>query len=294
MSLSNTTSFASREVCNLKFVKPGTLDEVFSLSYANTETLGLNDAVVFAYGGKTRPKRVAFHGEKDGTFVVETQMQTIELYKFITGAEVIQGYEWLEREVITCEADGYLTLSKKPKANTVSAYAEGDEDGQKLIILPGEGRTISAFPTESGKRYVVYYVSTNDDAVKLSITTSSRTDIYTMYADTIALTDDGEALNYKFIAYKLSPRLDLQLAFSNIGDPVTLKITFDLMATSDGKYLDIIFEGQEDTGDAIESGDQAYIDNSGTLVYEDSELTEDGVLVYDALPYLTDEGVLVF
>ena len=73
-------SFANREVADLMFVEYSTKKPFMTFNLANTTGYDLDGDTVFAYGGQGHPKRVSFSGNRSGTFRVETQMQTMQLY----------------------------------------------------------------------------------------------------------------------------------------------------------------------------------------------------------------------
>lgn len=245
MALLNNTAFANREVCDMKFCKPGTSEVALFLNYANTSAVDLTEEVVYAYGGKGHPKRVTFHGEKSGTLTIETQMQTIEMYQFMTGAELKTSCDWLERELVTC-ADSKLTIKKEAKEGSVCIKPYG-VDNAETITGTATGTDVTGTGLVDGTQYEVYYLTTIASGVKtLPIKSTSYAGTYTCYADTYMVTDDGETIAYKYIAYKVSPQGNINFGFSNSGDPATITITCDLMADADGNYLDLIFDENAD------------------------------------------------
>ena len=68
-----------------------------------------------------------------------------------------------------------------------------------------------------------------------------------IYADTYFKTSDDVVIPYKMIAYKASPQLNFEIAFSNTGDPASITITCDLLVDDDDNMLDMIFEDGEES-----------------------------------------------
>lgn len=237
-------SFANREVADLMFVEYSTKKPFMNFELANTTGYDLEGDTVFAYGGQGHPKRVSFSGNRSGTFRVETQMQTMKLYQMITGADVKEDAQFLQREVLTAADGGVLTLTKVPVKGSVYAYKENDDCGTAADnpTIAEEAKTVTITGANEGDKYIVYYLTKLDKVQRLNISTRSFPRAFTIYGETYEKTEDDEIVPYKMIAYKATPQSQFSVDFSNEGDPTSLSITFDLMADSDDNVLDLILE----------------------------------------------------
>ena len=64
-------------------------------------------------------------------------------------------------------------------------------------------------------------------------------------------TEAGEYFPYKMVVYKATPQSNINLDFSNNGDPGEMEIKFDILATADNDMLDLIMIEDEDGDTAI-------------------------------------------
>ena len=240
MAVNALTSFANREVMDLVFVDYNTKTPILNWPLANATTTSVTGEVVHAYGGAGRPKRVAFYGDKTGTLVLETQMQSYALYSIMTGGSITNAADFLEREVITCTVDGELPLKATPKGD-VNVFAENDDCGTPVVGVTVTGNTAKASSIVKNSTYIVYYIkefTTGVTNIRISADTFPKAT--TIYGTTVSRTEDDQIVAQKLIAYKASPQLQAEWSFSNSGDPATLSVTFDLMADEQDRVLDLI------------------------------------------------------
>lgn len=230
-------NMANREVCDLIFYDFKTKKPFLNLDFANVTTTELTGESVFAFGGKGHPKRIAFSGERGGTIAIETQIQTVKLWELITGGEVTKSAKFVAREELTI-ADGKVTLGATPVEGTIVAYAENDDCGTELeITATGAEVTVTG---ATGNVIVYYMKELTEGVTRISIKSTSFPKNFTVYGDTVVKTEDDEVLPYKLVAYKCAPQSNLTLSYSNTGDPGTVNITCDLLATKDEELLDLI------------------------------------------------------
>lgn len=230
-------NMANREVCDLIFYDFKTKKPFLNLDFANVTTTELTGESVFAFGGKGHPKRIAFSGERGGTIAIETQIQTVKLWELITGGEVTKSAKFVAREELTI-ADGKVTLGATPVEGTIVAYAEDDDCGTELeITATGAEVTVTG---ATGNVIVYYMKELTEGVTRISIKSTSFPKNFTVYGDTVVKTEDDEVLPYKLVAYKCAPQSNLTLSYSNTGDPGTVNITCDLLATKDEELLDLI------------------------------------------------------
>lgn len=230
-------NMANREVCDLIFYDFKTKKPFLNLDFANVTTTELTGESTFAFGGKGHPKRIAFSGERGGTIAIETQIQTVKLWELITGGEVTKTAKFVAREELTV-ADGKVTLGATPVEGTIVAYAEDDDCGTELeITATGTEVTVTG---ATGNVIVYYMKELTEGVTRISIKSTSFPKNFTVYGDTVVKTEDDEVLPYKLVAYKCAPQSNLTLSYSNTGDPGTVNITCDLLATKDEELLDLI------------------------------------------------------
>ena len=233
------TTFANREVCDLIFVDYATKKPVLNRDWANTTASEVTGEAVYAYGGWGHPKRVTFYGEKGGTLTVETQMQSFQLYSIITGAAIENSASFLQREELSV-ASGALTLSAEPVAGSVSVFAIEDDCGTEAEVTI-EGKNVTIADAADGDKYVVYYMTNITEGVKkISIKSTTFPKACTIYGSTYDRTENDEIIPQKMIAYKATPQLTMNMAWSNTGDPASLSIVFDLLADENDNMLDLI------------------------------------------------------
>lgn len=245
-------NFASREVCNLIIEDASTGKPVLHCDYANTTSMEMTSESVFAYGGWNRPKRVAFNGQREATFTVETQMRSFELYALITGAAIESNATFVKREVLTGAAStGALTTTLTPVAGSVFVFADGDDCGEALgVTVSGKNITNASGSSGlvAGNKYIVYYNTEYTEKVqRLNLTSTTFPKDVKIYGETYMKTEDGELLPYKLLIYKASPQANITLDNSNEGDPTSLTIVFDVTADGDNNMMDLImFEDENE------------------------------------------------
>lgn len=240
MAVNAQTTFSNREVMDLVILDYNTKKPILNWPLANATTTSVTGEVVHAYGGQGRPKRSSFYGDKTGSLVLETQVQSYALYSIMTGGEITNTANFLEREEITCTVDGELPIKATPVGD-VNVFADGDDCGTALTGVSITGTTVKCSGITKNSKYIVYYIKEYTDGVT-NIKISSRTfpKSVIVYGTTVSRTEDDQIIAQKMIAYKASPQLQAEWSFANSGDPATLSVTFDLMADEDDRVLDLI------------------------------------------------------
>lgn len=235
-----TTAFANREVCNLTVCDYATQRPVHNIDYANATTQEITGEQVYAYGGQGHPKRVTFYGEKGGTLAIETQLMTSELFAIFTGAKASTTANFIKRMELTATSgtitvDAGITLADAP----VTVYAAGDDMGTPVEATVS-GQTITLTDGDDGD-FIVYAIEKMTTGVKnLSIKSTTFPKAVTIYGETLMRGEDGIDYPYKLVVYKASPQQNFSFGFSNNGDPVSLTLTFDLLADKDDNIMDMI------------------------------------------------------
>lgn len=378
--------FANREVCDLIISDYATQEPLLYCDYANTNSAELTSESVHAFGGWGHPKRIGFNGEKGGSLTVETQIQSFQLWKMLTGG-VATGCENMINPEESTETEYYSTsefkkghyyaatfhivkpVSELPGGRVTATFSIGNacttmlfepEDNVNgdfgLVLCPEEDYAVLSgldfqgnegtfavsnvkisettlvvqremfMPTENNPEFIPKYTTRadsmefyrdNEDGIQLSPAISTDTDgrvtsaymphtawghmviIYYMAempvgvrrlniksttfpkavsisAFTYNKSENDEILPYQMRVYKAQPQASLTLQNSNTGDPVTLTMTFDLLADKANNMLDMILMEDlaiiEQPVDAVGAvGDTVYVGVKATgtgLIYD--------------------------
>lgn len=238
--MNNNTYMANREVCDWIFEEYVSKKQALRLNYANVSTFDMTGETVFAHGGANHPPLIAFNGEKKGTIKIETQIQPVDLYRFITGATVSETATFIEREEFTTTTEApTITLSSEPASGyPVNVFLASDECG--TIVPSTVAAKVVTLTTPTPGSYVVYYMKSLTGVSNLSIKSSTFPGFYRAYGTTLDFTDSGVPVKKKMLVYKCKPQPNFSINNSNTGDPTTLTITCDVMADGNENMIDII------------------------------------------------------
>lgn len=236
-------TFANREVCDLTICDYATQRPVHVLDYANATSNELTGETVYAYGGQGHPRRVAFHGDKAGTLAVETQMLTSELFAIATGAEVSNEAKFIKRMELAATT-GSITVPAETTLveGSITVYKINDDMGTPVeATLSGSTITLGGEDESSSETFIVYGLENITSGVKkLSIKAKTFPKDVTIYGETLMRGEDGVDYAYKLVVYKASPQQNLTFGFNNNGDPMSVTITFDILADKDDNLMDMI------------------------------------------------------
>ena len=90
-----------------------------------------------------------------------------------------------------------------------------------------------------GKKYDVSYI-VNDSTLQLvKINDNQELADFRVDAEINQKSEQGVVTPLHITCYKATPQRNIELAFAAEGDPITLKITFDLMTDADDEFVDI-------------------------------------------------------
>lgn len=233
---------ANREVCDMVWLDYKTKKPELFLDFANTTSPELTADTAYAFGGKGHPKRVAFDGNKGGTLTVETQMQSFQLWKMMTGGIVKDTSKYYVCEKVVAGASGAVSLAETPISGTITVFKDGDEGGTPLNSS-GTGASITVTSAQEGDKLLVFYAkNTTSGAKVLNMTGITFPHDYIVYGDTVQKSEDDELLPYRLTYYRVHPQPNMSLAYSNDGDPATVTITCDLLVDGDNNFMDMILE----------------------------------------------------
>lgn len=235
-------NMANREVCDGQFLDYKTRQPFLYVDYANTTTLDMTGNSVFAYGGKGRPPRVQFSGEKGGTIKIETQITPAKFFSLMTGADVEKTAKFVVRDELIVGASGSITLSKEAVAGTANVYAADDDCGTPLKTT-GSGTSLTVTDAAENDKVIAYYWTEKSEGVqKLNIKSTTFPRAFVFQGSTYDKTEDDEIIAEKMIVYKCVPQPNFSIGRSNTGDPATITLTCDMLADKDNNILDLIYD----------------------------------------------------
>lgn len=236
---------ANREVCDLTFCDYKTQKVLHVMDYANVTTQEITGEEVYAYAGQGHAKKVTFYGEKGGSFQIESQLMTADLFSIMTGAAIETTAKFIKRLELTAAEDA-LTIPTGTSLieSTVEVFAADDDMGTPIDVTVS-GQTIT-LPSSSTGDFIVYGIENIDTGVKkLSIKSTTFPKAVTIYGSTVMKGTDDVLYPYKIVAYKATPQQNFSLGLSSSGDPTTITMTFDLLADADNNILDMILMDEE-------------------------------------------------
>lgn len=233
-------NFANREVADLMLVDYSTKKMFLNVDWANVTSTSFEADRVFATGGQGAPNRVQFDGSRTGTLTIEAQVYPVKVFQMLSGQELGTSANFLKREEITATAEGSLTISVEAGSDSVQLFAADDDMGAELEATIS-GTTVTAANVKADTAYVVYYYakSANAQVVKLDSTHFPKS--YRVEGSIPYKTENDEIIEAHPIWYKAAPQGGFELSWQNTGDPVSLTMTFDVLADSDGNIFDMIF-----------------------------------------------------
>lgn len=235
-------NMANREVCDGQFLDYKTRKPFLFVDYANTTTLDMTGNSVFAYGGRGRPPRVQFSGEKGGTIQIETQITPAKFFSLMTGADIDKTAKYVVREELIVGAAGAITLSKDATADTVYLYAADDDCGTALTFT-GAGKDLTVTDAAENDKIIAYYWTEKTTGVqKLNIKSTTFPKAFIFQGSTYDKTEDDEIIAEKMIVYKCVPQPNFSFSRSNTGDPATITLTCDMLADKNNNIIDLVYD----------------------------------------------------
>lgn len=231
--------YASRDCGVFELTKLSTNQKALRIDYANTVTVNITSDTVKA---KKRGKdAVVFTNPMEGTLEAEIQVYPFELFSIFGNGTITEGGDRAEMQTITATAAGKLELADEPKKGTIFVYEKGGVGGTN-IEGTSTGKTFSATTAGdivSGKKYDVSYM-VNDSTLQLvKINDNQELTDYRIDAEINQKSEYGDVTPLHITCYKATPQRNIELAFVAEGDPITMKITFDLMTDADDEFVDV-------------------------------------------------------
>lgn len=233
-------NFANREVADLMLVDYSTKKMFLNVDWANVTSTSFEADRVFATGGQGAPNRVQFDGSRTGTLTIEAQVYPVKVFQMLSGQELGTSANFLKREEITATAEGSLTISVEAGSDSVQLFAADDDMGTELEATIS-GTTVTAADVKADTAYIVYYYAKSAKAQVVKLDSTHFPKSYRVEGSIPYKTENDEIIEAHPIWYKAAPQGGFELSWQNTGDPVSLTMTFDVLADSDGNIFDMIF-----------------------------------------------------
>lgn len=189
------------------------------------------------------PNRVQFDGSRTGTLTIEAQVYPVKVFQMLSGNELGTEANFLKREKVTAADATKLTISDEAAGTYVQVFKADDDLGTELTAtVSGKEVTVTV---ESGSDYIVYYYKKIAKPQVIRLDSKHFPKAYRVEGSVPYKTENDEIVEAHPIWYKAAPQAAFELSWQNTGDPVSLTMTFDVMADADGQIFDMVFPGNE-------------------------------------------------
>lgn len=130
----------------------------------------------------------------------------------------------------------------KAITGTVFVYPEGEYGNESsLIEATYADGSITATSVKVNESYQVGYMVTRTTGVKkVSFANSKIPKDYFITMKTLDKDEEGQYTPFLITAHKASIQRNFEMSFSSEGDPVSIQLTFDLLESADGDFMDIV------------------------------------------------------
>ena len=174
-----------------------------------------------------------FDGSRTGTLTIEAQVYPVKVFQMLSGNDLGTEANFLKREKVTAADTTKLTLTDAAAGTYVQVFKADDDLGTELTATVADKEV--TVTVESGVEYVVYYYKK-----------AAKPQVIHLDSKHFPKAENDEIVEAHPIWYKAAPQAAFELSWQNTGDPVSLTMTFDVMADADGNIYDMIYEnGQE-------------------------------------------------
>lgn len=238
---------ANRSVMHSILMDYKTNKPIEYIDYANVVTTEMGGETVYAYGGDQHAKRVAFRGEPSSSLKIETQIKPFKLYEIMLGGTASSSAVLVKREVLTSTgpASFKITLSETPASSAyLNVFKVSDDCGTALTVTVADKVvTLPASETAVGQ-YVAYYMYTKTGAKvsALKVSNTSIPKLLRYQGKTINIAEDGTVEDMYITYFKLTPKGDMSINFSNTGDPMTMTLEFEMLVNEAGDCWEMVAE----------------------------------------------------
>lgn len=236
-------NFANREVANLMLVDYSTKKLFLNVDWANVTSTSFEGDRVFATGGQGAPNRVQFDGSRTGTLTIEAQVYPVKVFQMLSGNDLGTTANFLKREKVTAADTTKLEVSAEIASTAVQVFKADDDLGTEITTTGATGKEVTC-TVESGVEYIVYYYAKQAAAQVVHLDSRHFPKAYRVEGSIPYKTENDDIIEAHPIWYKAAPQAGFELSWQNTGDPVSLTMTFDVLADENGDMFSLIFPNE--------------------------------------------------
>lgn len=236
-------NFANREVADLMLVDYSTKKLFLNVDWANVTSTSFEGDRVFATGGQGAPNRVQFDGSRTGTLTIEAQVYPVKVFQMLSGNDLGTTANFLKREKVTAADTTKLEVSAEIASTAVQVFKADDDLGTEITTTGATGKEVTC-TVESGVEYIVYYYAKQAAAQVVHLDSHHFPKAYRVEGSIPYKTESDDIIEAHPIWYKAAPQAGFELSWQNTGDPVSLTMTFDVLADENGDMFSLIFPNE--------------------------------------------------
>lgn len=236
-------NFANREVADLMLVDYSTKKLFLNVDWANVTSTSFEGDRVFATGGQGAPNRVQFDGSRTGTLTIEAQVYPVKVFQMLSGNDLGTTANFLKREKVTAADTTKLEVSAEIASTAVQVFKADDDLGTEITTTGATGKEVTC-TVESGVEYIVYYYAKQAKAQVVHLDSRHFPKAYRVEGSIPYKTENDDIIEAHPIWYKAAPQAGFELSWQNTGDPVSLTMTFDVLADENGDMFSLIFPNE--------------------------------------------------
>lgn len=236
-------NFANREVADLMLVDYSTKKLFLNVDWANVTSTSFEGDRVFATGGQGAPNRVQFDGSRTGTLTIEAQVYPVKVFQMLSGNDLGTTANFLKREKVTAADTTKLEVSAEIASTAVQVFKADDDLGTEITTAGATGKEVTC-TVESGVEYIVYYYAKQAKAQVVHLDSRHFPKAYRVEGSIPYKTENDDIIEAHPIWYKAAPQAGFELSWQNTGDPVSLTMTFDVLADENGDMFSLIFPNE--------------------------------------------------
>lgn len=236
-------NFANREVADLMLVDYSTKKLFLNVDWANVTSTSFEGDRVFATGGQGAPNRVQFDGSRTGTLTIEAQVYPVKVFQMLSGNDLGTTANFLKREKVTAADTTKLEVSAEIASTAVQVFKADDDLGTEITTTGVTGKEVTC-TVESGVEYIVYYYAKQAAAQVVHLDSRHFPKAYRVEGSIPYKTESDDIIEAHPIWYKAAPQAGFELSWQNTGDPVSLTMTFDVLADENGDMFSLIFPNE--------------------------------------------------
>lgn len=236
-------NFANREVADLMLVDYSTKKLFLNVDWANVTSTSFEGDRVFATGGQGAPNRVQFDGSRTGTLTIEAQVYPVKVFQMLSGNDLGTTANFLKREKVTAADTTKLEVSAEIASTAVQVFKADDDLGTEITTTGATGKEVTC-TVESGVEYIVYYYAKQAAAQVVHLDSRHFPKAYRVEGSIPYKTESDDIIEAHPIWYKVAPQAGFELSWQNTGDPVSLTMTFDVLADENGDMFSLIFPNE--------------------------------------------------